>query len=595
MTSAERAECVNENRSQCRRGLAAQVLGEQFAPGVGGSAAPTDEPVTENDRLVGKAERAFNELLDEHDGDSFVTRAFERLEHEIHHQRGETERHLVGDEQFRRRCEHPRQAQHLLLATRERSGLLATALGEDREQVERMVERVTALRGWNSEADRTPRSWRVLTLAVRSCTGVDRRAEVRLLHLGTVTDLVRRALGEHATEVEDRDPIRQVEHELDVVFDQHERDCSLLAHASQRFAELLRLVGVEPRGRLVEQHDDRLARQRAADLDETPGAQRYRDRRAVGDRLQPEEPEHVLDGFVLALPRALAEPAEVAEEAEEPLPSLVHPPRDDEVLAHGQLGEQFHALERPREPAPGAPVRRLAGHVDTAHGHPARARAQQTGQHTEQRRLAGAVGADETDGRSAQNRQAHLVERRDTAEPHRHVDGREDRRVGRRRGRRGRRDLGVGHGATVLARSGISVETSDSSSRRSAPFICRSRRRFTMSYSTPRGSRASPIAPRPQSRGGTAAVRSPNSSPVSWLAATMPTAATTSEITIGITRCAVCILSTRRMINSAAANAIATTITSTASSLVMLSHIQTVPPNASTTSAAMAMTPSGLR
>ena len=129
---------------------------------------------------------------------------------------------------------------------------------------------------------------------------VDRRAEVRLLYLGAVAHLVRRALGEHAAEVEHRDPIRQVEHELDVVLDQHERDRLLLAHASQRLAELLGLVRVEARRRLVEQHHGRLGRQRPPDLHETTRAERNRHRGAVRNRLQPEQLEHVLDGFLLA-------------------------------------------------------------------------------------------------------------------------------------------------------------------------------------------------------------------------------------------------------------------------------------------------------
>ena len=62
-------------------------------------------------------------------------------------QRREAERHLVGDEQLRRRREHPREREHLLLAARERARLLAAAFGEHREHLERVVERGAGARG----------------------------------------------------------------------------------------------------------------------------------------------------------------------------------------------------------------------------------------------------------------------------------------------------------------------------------------------------------------------------------------------------------------------------------------------------------------
>ena len=51
----------------------------------------------------------------------------------------------------------------------------------------------------------------------------------------------------------------------------------------------------------------------------------------------------------------------------ESLPALVHPPGDDEVLAHGELGEQLHALEGAGEPASCAGLRAAPGDVDAVH------------------------------------------------------------------------------------------------------------------------------------------------------------------------------------------------------------------------------------
>ena len=116
----------------------------------------------------------------------------------------------------------------------------------------------------------------------------------------------------------------RLEHELDVVLHQHERGAALLAHPAQRLAELLGLVHVETRRRLVEQHHGGLGRQRPGDLEQPPGAERHRQRGPVGDRVEPEQLEDVVDRLVLAGTRSLAEAAEVADDAEQLLASVLH-------------------------------------------------------------------------------------------------------------------------------------------------------------------------------------------------------------------------------------------------------------------------------
>src|SRR6187200_1861366 len=77
------------NSSDGGSGLAPEVLGEELGPGFVGVAAPAHEPVAEDHRFVGEAQRALHELLDEQHGDALVTCLPERLEHEVDHQRRE--------------------------------------------------------------------------------------------------------------------------------------------------------------------------------------------------------------------------------------------------------------------------------------------------------------------------------------------------------------------------------------------------------------------------------------------------------------------------------------------------------------------------
>ena len=100
-----------------------------------GARATPDAPAPQDHASSANVERALDVLLDEHDRDALCpARAPKRVEHEVDELRRETERHLVGDEQPRRRGEHPGQAEHLLLAARQRAGLLAAAFAEHGEQ-----------------------------------------------------------------------------------------------------------------------------------------------------------------------------------------------------------------------------------------------------------------------------------------------------------------------------------------------------------------------------------------------------------------------------------------------------------------------------
>jgi hypothetical protein len=89
--------------------------------------------------------------------------------------------------------------------------------------------------------------------------------EVGLEHFRVVADLSRGAGGDDAAEVEHHDPVADLHDEVHVVFDEDHRHP--LAHAADQVAELAHLLAGEPRRRLVEQEQLRLADECAGEGD----------------------------------------------------------------------------------------------------------------------------------------------------------------------------------------------------------------------------------------------------------------------------------------------------------------------------------------
>ena len=121
----------------------------------------------------------------------------------------------------------------------------------------------------------------------------------------------------------------------------------------------------------------------------------------------------------LALGRAPV-PAETAEHA-----------RDRDVLADRQVGERPRDLVGPRHAQPGDPVRRAAGHVHAAHDDPPAVRPVMAADHVDERRLAGAVGADEPQDLPFPDLETHPAERLEAAKRLPHVGADEQRRARR--------------------------------------------------------------------------------------------------------------------------------------------------------------------
>jgi hypothetical protein len=98
-----------------------------------------------------------------------------------------------------------------------------------------------------------------------------------------------------------------------------------------------------------------------------------------------------------------------------------------EILQHGGVLEQLDVLEGARDAPPGDLVRRHARDVLAGEDQPAAGRIVDARDEVEDRRLAGAVGADDREHLPLLDGEAHPVEGLDAAEVDLEVLGREER------------------------------------------------------------------------------------------------------------------------------------------------------------------------
>ena len=182
-------------------------------------------------------------------------------------------------------------------------------------------------------------------------------------------------------------------------------------HLEQDLRELGRLGGVEARGRLVEQQQQRLLDERPTQLHEPALALAQRLDRVVGDALEAElgqerlRPGHRGSGLA-ATDQVLPEPPVAA----------VDPLRDHEVLARGHAGEELETLESAPDARPGTGVDREAVDAPALEADLSRVAAAHAVQAVEQRRLPGAVGPDEADRLAAVDLDRDVVEGDDATE-----------------------------------------------------------------------------------------------------------------------------------------------------------------------------------
>src|SRR5262249_45646590 len=102
-------------------------------------------------------------------------------------------------------------------------------------------------------------------------------------------------------------------------------------------------------------------------------------------------------------------------------PPPPHLRRDEDVLARGQAAEGLEPLERAPDAESGPLVRLATGDVAAVELHVPCARRLQAGDHVEERRLAGAVGADEARDVSGLDVDGQVAERLKPTEVDRHL------------------------------------------------------------------------------------------------------------------------------------------------------------------------------
>ena len=153
------------------------------------------------------------------------------------------------------------------------------------------------------------------------------------------------------------------------MFDQQHGHLALVADPADQVAEHVDFLVVEAAGRLVEQQDLRIGRQRARQLDAFLGAERQAGNRDMGDVFEVEIAEDFVDALV-ELGLAAAHPGQFQRVADD-VAVGAGMGADPDVVEHREIGEQRDVLEGAADADFGDPVRRplqdaLALHQDVA-------------------------------------------------------------------------------------------------------------------------------------------------------------------------------------------------------------------------------------
>ena len=202
------------------------------------------------------------------------------------------------------------------------------------------------------------------------------------------------------------------------MLDEQDGEALLGLDRAQRLGQRRRLGAVEARRRLVEQQQPGLGHQRPADLDEPSLAEAEPLDRLVGEVGEPEQLEHLVAAGDLVGPGPPAAdrgPSRTGRRRRRTRSAMSRCSRTVRV------GEQLDALERAPDAAPGPLVHGEPGDVVAVELDGAAVAAEHPEQAVEERRLAGAVRADEADPLALVDVDVDAVERDDAGEPLRHV------------------------------------------------------------------------------------------------------------------------------------------------------------------------------
>ena len=187
------------------------------------------------------------------------------------------------------------------------------------------------------------------------------------------------------------------------MFDDEEGVAELPVHALDVAGEVLEQRPVDAGGDLVEQHRLGVDHHRAAEFEQLLLAAGQVAGEFVAHRVEAEEVDHLaglLAHFRLHAPHG----ARLEPDVEQGLARLAGG-NHHQVLDGGQVGELAGDLEGAQQAAVEQIVRRQAGHVLAVEDDAPAVGHERAGDGVEQRRLAGAVGADQAGHRSAGNAQ----------------------------------------------------------------------------------------------------------------------------------------------------------------------------------------------
>ncbi|ORE91538.1 membrane associated protein [Stappia sp. 22II-S9-Z10] len=269
-------------------------------------------------------------------------------------------------------------------------------------------------------------------------------AEIGLDHRFVLHDLVGRALGQNRALGHHDDRVAETADEVHVVLDDAEGVAALGLKALDDLADRGEKRAVHACADFVEEDDLGVHHHRAAELQELLLAAGEVFRPLVREVGEGEEVEHLV--------RLLAQRLFVGGDAAGAKPGVdeVFPRlrgrHHHQILAHRQRVELLGELKGAQQAAPEELVRGEAGDVLAVQPHGAGGRRIEPGDDVEERRLAGAVGADQPGDGAAPDRQRHVTHGVDAAEPLRQAGDGDHRIAGRR--------WGDGRGTAAGCRSG---------------------------------------------------------------------------------------------------------------------------------------------
>src|SRR3954454_15856172 len=212
------------------------------------------------------------------------------------------------------------------------------------------------------------------------------------------------------------------------MLDRHPRHSPLIANPANEGAQVADLAVIEPAGRFVQQQQLRLRREGASQLDPLAGAERQARRRAGRHWLKIEQAKQRPGGLGqrrLVAPRP-GQPQGVADE----IAPAACVAADADVVEHRLRREQRQVLEGAADADLGDTMRRPVDDRAAFKQNIAAVRRVEAADAVEQRRLAGAVRADQPEDLPRLDREGDTVEGDDAAEAKRDLANFEQRHRG---------------------------------------------------------------------------------------------------------------------------------------------------------------------